>query len=71
MLVGLVQVFYLFHIKVLSVHAFAVRDNSVKELDMVSDRKVLGISDIFNSFIHNVVELVMGGVTQLFLLVAR
>ena len=62
---GLDQLFCLFHIKVLSVHVFAVRDNSVKELDMVSDGKILGISNIFlNGFIHSCVEPVMGGVVE-------
>ena len=59
------QIFCLFHTKVLSVHAVAVLDDSVKELDMVSDGKILGISDIFfDGFIHSLVELAMGGVVE-------
>ena len=59
------QIFCLFHTKVLSVHAVAVLDNSVKELDMVSDRKILSISDIFfDGFTHSFVELAMGGIVK-------
>ena len=59
------QIFCFFHTKVLSVHAVAVLDDSVKELDMVSDGKILGVSDIFlNGFIHSFVELAMGDVVE-------